>query len=94
MNKLFLVVIAALGLSGCAGMDLTSVEVGVSSHTHYRPYRSHVYVYPHYYYTPRPVIIHRHYHTTPRVRHHVREHRRDQRRDHRRDHRRDRRHRH
>jgi hypothetical protein len=88
MKKMLAVIILGLGLSGCAGMELTSVSVSAGHHyPHY---------YPRHYYTPpvvyrRPVIV-QHNHTVVRPhqnhrRHDRRDHRRDDRRRDRRDHR-------
>ena len=59
MKKILAVIILGLGLSGCAGMELSSVSVGVSSgyHGHYGHYRHHYY--PNYYYAPPPVVVYR-----------------------------------
>lgn len=58
MKKLLLIGIL-FALTGCAGMDLTHVSVGVdysdrayTRHSHYRSYYR-----PHYVYTPPPVIV-------------------------------------
>ncbi len=73
-------------LSGCAGMELSSVSVGVGvGHYQHYPYGRYApYYYPHYY--QRPVIIHRHtvrprpHHVTPPPQHRPRDRQRDHRR--------------
>ncbi len=95
--KNILLIAILFALSGCAGMELSSVSVGVGVGHYDHYYRPHYYR-PHYYprYYQRPVIIHRHtvrprpHHVTPTPPRQHRPH--DRQRDHRRGDRRQKRH--
>ncbi len=88
MKKILAIIILGLGLSGCAGMELSSVSVGVSNgHYGHHYYPSYYYAHPTVVYrqrviVQRPVIVqHNHTVVRPQNNQHDRRDRRDRRHD-------------